>query len=317
MSSTSKKSTGFGRKVAKSTNSTGFGKKAKSTESTDFKTGGRVSKKGGFLSGGKVVDKLKRTQRNNECSLDNKDTTCVDDTVAKKIGAKIGAKSTSKEAIIKEAKKVTDCDTEACVVETVLPNAEALRILRERFRPEGPSDSTELLNNFNIDNFGQQLMKRHTDHIHLKFAMIDFNTQGHPLNQFNMATEMSRGKKTMSCVLNTDVSSGGGKHWFCVFVDTRSSPIQIEYFNTDGRQPDPSVQEWLLRQEKRVTDVGKQAKIVIACDRQIQQDDNSCGVWCLCYIWARLEGVSSSWFCNGNTSDKDMFEMRSLIFRSG
>ena len=142
----------------------------------------------------------------------------------------------------------------------------AKNVLDSQFLPLGPANSTDLLDNFNIDgaldrwtarsDFGKKFH-------HVPFQMIDFMKQGTELSKLlpsegsgSVLDLMKKGFDSFGVVLNTDVSSGRGIHWFCIYGDlahkgTKEDPICIEYFNSSGYPPKPEVQYWLDRLSRR------------------------------------------------------------------
>jgi len=225
--------------------------------------------------------------------------------------------------IIEEAKKATDCQTESCVVDKLTPQIgyhKAQEELKERFKPEGPSHSTDLLSNFNIDDVMAQWVKKFNRFYHITFQMIDFAKMRTELATIDFQKHYNNSNKdTFGVILNTDVSTGGGIHWFALFVDFRSNPITLEYFNSSGEFPYPQVHEWLNDKKFELEDkFGAPVKIVIVGDVQYQKDHHSCGPYSLFYIYGRLNGYSPKIFKNTDlVNDRNMLEFRKHLFRHG
>ena len=90
-----------------------------------------------------------------------------------------GKDVSDKKHILNIMNKILGCDSESCVLahpefvkEIGHPVAEKEK--KERFRPHGPSNSTALLNNFNIDEVLDQYTQKHHEFHHIPFRMIDF-----------------------------------------------------------------------------------------------------------------------------------------------
>ena len=98
----------------------------------------------------------------------------------------------------------------------------ANRVLSKIFKPIGPTDTTELLNNKMIDETLGQWAEHSTELFgkkfrHVPFQMIDFMERNTELAKFTILDTLKSGFNCFGVVLNTDVSSGKGKHWFCVY----------------------------------------------------------------------------------------------------
>ncbi|MDF1729573.1 MAG: hypothetical protein P1U53_17675, partial [Sulfitobacter sp.] len=218
--------------------------------------------------------------------------------------------------IVEKAKEKLGCGTEKCV----LKHAEFQNFARsagsigtiandlaQQFKEEGPRTGNSLLTNVNIDNVLARWAAEFSDFYNCPFAMMDFLRVKQDLCRANLA-EIYAGKceqlagakrepvarpcRTFGCVLNTDLSSGGGKHWICVFVDMRSRPFSIEFFNSTGNPPpqfngEMPVVTWMLRSQKQLADIDPEAKIAPPLNVVHQRGNTECGVSALYYIRAR------------------------------
>jgi len=197
-------------------------------------------------------------------------------------------------------------------------------ILKNYFKPPGPADSTALLDNYNIDNtleqwshnsqslFGRKLY-------YIPFQMIDFAKMNTELSQIDLGEVINDGYDCLCVVLNTDISSGKGKHWFCLFCDFKhkdGDPYTIEYFNSSGNPPRTEVEIWM---QKAVYDLkkkySKKCIIIRSASRRLQYSQTECGVWSLMYIKSRLQGHNYNWFYKTDANDNDMIKLRKHLFR--
>ena len=137
-------------------------------------------------------------------------------------------------------------------------------ILNVLFVNKGPSDSTALLSNFDIDNLCKKWMNNseqfNKKYYHIQFQMIDFLDYPNKLRDLNIPNLIKNKYDCFSCVLNTDISSGRGKHWFCIYGDMTNidkngeKKIVIEHFNSSGMPIRLPVLKWL---ENTVTTLKK------------------------------------------------------------
>jgi hypothetical protein len=257
--------------------------------------------------------------------------------------------------LIKTAAKVLNCDgSEACVMthknlhEFIVKTEgkDASKVIKAealvRFKQEGPRNSNALVDNYGLDGIGERwAAKDFPQHFHCPFAMMDFDREDYQISRISLVDvregresqkifdamspnnprAVKRPCRTFACVLNTDVSSGGGKHWVCVFVDMRSEPGKgepwsIEYFNSSGRPPPKSVTNWMANVKDQLETAYPDAKIDIhpVTDIAHQKSYTECGVYVLYYIRSRLDGVSWKEFSEWRVSDETMLEFRKHLF---
>jgi hypothetical protein len=241
--------------------------------------------------------------------------------------------------IIEVAKEKTQCPTEECVVKKVTDNVEnneerkKIREDLKRFKPPGPATSLRLLNNENIDEVLDRLTMLNPTFYHMNFQMIDFagvkdisgnwqmykGVQHTPteLGELDMCRDVIDKKYNMfGVVLNTDVRTGGGIHWFALFCDFRCSPHTIEYFNSSGKKPVWQVQEWMIKTEKNLSANGKKCVSLPLSGIVHQKDsDSECGLYSLYFIWNRINDVKAENFQKKRIPDRMMTEFRKMCFK--
>ena len=223
----------------------------------------------------------------------------------------------------------------------------ALQVLDERFLVPGPRDSTELLSNRHIEGVLDQLAREFPDFLHVPFQMIDFLERRTELARLDVVDALRRGYRRFGCVLNTDESSGHGKHWFCLFLDfsrlsdadlegclarrhgaqaqdalerlVRWTPAcTLEYFNSSGNPARPQVERWCRAQEHalRTRELpGLNLWALQASDLRHQWSHTECGVYALFYIWQRLQGRPFTDFAEIWVTDAQMIHARASFFR--
>lgn len=250
--------------------------------------------------------------------------------------------------LVEVMKNVLGVDTEAEILQhrdfsRYIGTREAQKELENNFKEKGPNDSTALLDNFNIDGtlhkwakHSQKLFFKKKEKYgnaeggaveqgkrfyHIPFQMIDFEKVGSELSRISIPELIKGGYDCFGCVLNTDVSTGGGKHWFCIFGDlehtgTENDPFVIEFFNSSGNPPVREVNLWM---ENTCADIMKtiklHAKTLRAAPKRLQYSQTECGMWSLMYIKSRLENKKPDYFYKSNANDTDMIKFRKYMFR--
>lgn len=230
--------------------------------------------------------------------------------------------------VVDEMKNVLGVKNEADIYENrsfqnYIGYTRAKKILNMEFKPTGPATGTALLDNFNIDDTLDRWSKVATDEFgkkfyHVPFQMIDFEKTGTELAKLDIVDLIKKGYDSFGVVLNTDVSSGRGIHWFCIYGDLKADPVRLEYFNSSGYIPKTEVLVWLEKQIIVLNKAGIKAEWVSATGgKQIQYSKTECGVWSLVYILARLTNHQFHWIAHVGANDEDMIDFRSRLFRHG
>jgi hypothetical protein len=249
-----------------------------------------------------------------------------------------------------EAAGVLGCNSESCVIahptfrsfvanNKLLPRAALDLELATRYKAEGPRSSLALLSNYNIDDTLHRWAVVFPEFFPCPFAMMDFDATGEPFAVLDMADIFAgrvsadlgpgvglvrRPFKCFGCVVNTDNSSGPGKHWVAVFVDARPGPggaWSVEYFNSAGRPPVKNMIRWMERTRARLVeyrlslgDVGAVASVPVTdVDHQLSQTE--CGLYALYYIRCRLQGHPYTFFERQRIPDDAMTAFRAHVFR--
>ncbi len=219
------------------------------------------------------------------------------------------ASGLTKEKIIKEV----GCDNELCAVKKLDP-----KLVKGYFKVKGPANNDNLLSNFDIDDvLDGWATSSFPNFYHIYFQMIDFAKNRTELAKIDV-TEMVKENKynCLGVVLNTDVSTGPGKHWFCMFVDWREKPnVSVEYFNSSGNRPMREVQGWLIATNQYLNTAKFNSKIVMNSIQHQKDSDTECGPYSLYYIWSRLHGVPYTVFDESRITDAQMLEFRKVLFR--
>lgn len=262
------------------------------------------------------------------------------------IGSGGGAQPPPPEVMEKGA-QVLGCNSEACVashpavvdkaVEMGAERAAVNADLKARFKTAGPRTGRGLVSNFNIDEVLGRWAAEHGTFFNCPYSMMDFEKEDYLFGRVDLG-EVRAGKvtqkifeggafrpvarpcATFGCVLNTDVSRGAGKHWVCVFVDTRGSVWTVEYFNSTGQPPPPAVTRWMenaaacLRRSAAAEKKDIVVKTVAVTDVAHQEGDTECGLYTLFYIRARLDGTPWGSFTESRFDDDTMAKFRPHVF---
>jgi hypothetical protein len=284
------------------------------------------------MSDAKRVEKIvdAHFKKPSECSFDaDNNAVCSPKPVIDKMVAYLKEKENIKHKevignpvkIVNTLKERMNCQSESCILKS--PEFVAFaqlshidNILEEFFKPEGPANTFNWLSNFNVDKVLDQLEQKFDGFLHIPYQMRDFEQVGSELAKIDLAKKFKEGIKSFGVVLNVDYSHGNGIHWYCIFGEKKNGKITIEYFNSSGEEPLPETQAWLQKTKHYLTkELGIPVEVKYSTGIRFQNDHHSCGVYCLMYIWLRLEGVSNNWFKADTFNDAFMHKARKVLFR--
>jgi hypothetical protein len=247
--------------------------------------------------------------------------------------------SSNDEDVINKAAEKLNCTSESCILQNpkfvnfvteVTGSTDIIKYeLYKNFKTKGPRNNTNLLSNYNIDETLIRWSREFKNFYPCRFSMIDFKHTNNDFNKTNLANIIS-GKSffidpidgrhngpfnTYACVLNTDVSTGRGKHWVCMFVDCRSNLWTIEYFNSSGNPPCLDIIEWMEKQRSKVLKIHNNVDTINVTNIVHQKSNTECGMYVLYYIRSRLDGISYNYFLDKRIVDSDVTKFRKHVFR--
>lgn len=257
------------------------------------------------------------------------DNSCISKQYYDLINSKANIKCESDECLLKEGQRVAPEETKR--------EKQIIQKIR------GPNN-TQLLNNVNIDlTLRQWEMAKENYFFAYNFNMSDYYERS--LRNFTVSSmpdtletikfsqlyyadqpidragEIIKGTsyKCAGCIINTDVYSGGGKHWMALFLDWRNTDKwTVEFFNSSGNAPKSPWVRFMTRMVREMREVISKERLtthadyVVASRKQLQKSKTECGVYSLYYIWCRFLGTPYTEL--NNIKDREMFEFRQHLF---
>jgi len=223
-----------------------------------------------------------------------------------------------KEKCLKIAKEKTGKDDEVDII-NVFGETDLLK-------SEKPANSQGLLDQNNIretlKDFAISSVKNdlfvNIPFYAINFEMADFmDSYSSELRDLDYEELYNKGFRYIGCVLNTDVWSGTGKHWVCIFgtlsklSNSSRLVIYLEYFNSSSNPYTmiKSIPPWIDKLKKNYD-----VKIKNIINTPLQESETECGIWCLYYIKSRLLGYEANYFIKNNINDMDMIKSRKFLF---
>ncbi len=284
------------------------------------------------------------------CSLNQSSKLCLPNIIIQKLQKEVlDTNHKDDNNIMKELADNTKCNintdlqsTELCILQKLKKNTDIKDIVDNAiityFKPITKSyDANYWLNNSEIDHIQHQLLTLFEGYYYSNIHMIDlvmfdphhsdkipYNI--YPITEINFINECKKENCLLThngdlnyygIVFNTDTSNNSGLHWFSIFIDFTSDPINIEYFNSSGYDiKNRKFKEYLINLADEISKDVRQCKFVKVTDIEHQRSDTAnCGSFSLFYIWSRLNGKPYSYFTDNKITDERMQKFREFLFR--
>jgi len=256
---------------------------------------------------------------------------------------------TPESRVVREAASILGCGSESCVIAHPdfrqyivaiehMPKSEVDLELETRFKAAGPRNTTALTSNYDLDGTLMRWARVFSEFYPCPYTMMDFERTGTLFARIDLRDVLSgtaplnlgpgfgvvrRPSHCFGCILNTDVSSGDGKHWVAVFVDCRpddpATPWTVEYFNSVGNPPPKAVVRWMESRRAQLAAYrrdGGPVESVPVSSMDHQESQTECGLYALYFIRRRLEGTPYLFFREQLVPDAAMTAFRAHVFRA-
>lgn len=269
--------------------------------------------------------------------------------------------------IFNTTKNIVNCISESCVLSNrnivEIIGERTAKFEKDTFlKPSGPRDTKDWFSNVEIDKVMKQWNTAKPYFYNYPYGVRDYDEIDHPLvntppydlyhmeisdeiggdmdivggvvtnteSKTRSQVNMIKGYRCFGCVVNTDYSSGPGKHWMALFGDMRDDHKDpernkvwtVEYFNSSGKIHEPFVKyiEFAANSMRKIVNEHKldvTVEPVVVCDIAHQKSKSECGPYSMFYIYSRLfEDVDYNMFKQKSISDDQMYKFRKVLFRT-
>ena len=239
-------------------------------------------------------------------------------------GNKIAISSTKDDLWNAIDQRMKTCDNEWCWMERLhMEDQFVNQYGAAPFRPARPPAKTQWLSTSDIRNVLKQYELRYPDFIALGPVPIDFcKLAFNEVCRLNLKQILSKGKRRIGIVFNTDPSDQPGKHWVSMFIDLTGNPEswEVNYFDSYGRaQIAPEIRDLIEHLKSQnpnfIVRMNCSDKF---CTSQInhQKLNTECGVYSINFIVERLQGKSwNDMVLNNLYDDALLVQKRKVFFR--
>ena len=220
-------------------------------------------------------------------------------------------------------KMSNSCDRESCWLRSKFMEGNVdSEILNYTFAPKSPDhwkrNPNEWLSSLDIESVMKQYEKFYKCFEFLGPSPIDYDHHKlygecvwEELCNLNLSKIIKRNKNKLGIILNTDPHNKGGEHWISIFVNIKKR--FIVYFDSNGNEAPKQV----IKLINTICDQGQQLGIdfkVYFNEKEHQQTDSECGMYCLYFIIQMLKDKEVEYFLNHKIPDKEVFDLRKKYF---
>ncbi len=212
------------------------------------------------------------------------------------------------------------CNNEICWIDQDFISDR--KALKESFRPKMPKvwkeeNYTTWLNTDDINHVMRQYEKKYPDFLFIGTIPLDCGINSDlscSLTNFNVNRAYKNGIRTIGIVVNTDMSTGPGIHWYSVVIDLKRN--RIIHFDSYGENALNETMAMIRRVQKDFKNgQGKDLKIEIN-DKIFQTDSHNCGAYSMFFIIKVLEGKTLSQIKRMNLSSEKMQKLKKEWYRN-
>jgi len=314
-------------------------RKIKRKTRTKMSGGKKRSKKNNKISSkGKQNKSTEISFKNLQCSPNpekKKDYTCLDDATLLKLKDLWNARHPDVKIESKVPKEIWSklkeylksiCNKESCWLKQNFVEGKLDTELRDSFAPKSPADwkknPNEWLSSVDILDVMKQYEKAYKCFEFMGPSPIDFDTKmmgdqcvWEELCKFNLQEQINSGKTKIGIIFNTDKHTGGGKHWFSLFINIKKG--EIFFYDSAGDMAGKEIQALI----DRVIEQGKKLNKPIAFKMdsnypvEHQMGTTECGVYSLYFIVHMLEDkLTGHYLKTHKIKDKYMQKFRKVYF---
>lgn len=240
--------------------------------------------------------------------------------------------------IIQERMKDYKCDTQTCWLtlpffKQLTSTKNTIKLHRHTFKPEGPRNTTEWLNTYNINDVFAQYEEVYPEFKFMGALPRDFDMlKTTKIRESELEKLVISGKTKMGVVFNLDEHDESGSHWVALYADLLKK--QIYFIDSVGEQPakefkilmkrikvfcDSDVIKKFCSTYKNINDCKNFGTIPFDIrynKKQHQHGNSECGVYAISFILRLLDGETFDDIEGRRISDEEIKMCRMSYFRT-
>ena len=217
------------------------------------------------------------------------------------------------------------CKTESCWLKQNKDFGKISEDIKDSFAPLSPDEwkknPNEWLSSVDIDKVMSQYKKAYKCFEFIGPSPIDFDKKlsygecvWNDLCNFNLASQIKKGKRKIGIIFNTDPHNKSGSHWISLFIDVKKK--QIFFFDSVGTK----ISSEILTLVNRIIEQGKKMnpKINFKFDDsdgvEHQYKNTECGIYSLFFIIHMLQDKTESNFYKTHVIKDDQVQNYRKIY---
>jgi hypothetical protein len=203
------------------------------------------------------------------------------------------------------------------------------------FKPHMPKEWKKNKNTW-LSNYDIDLVLKQYERIYSDFKTYNASASDCPvevtcvlsnLDPFKLRAE---GRTKIGIVFNLDKTGESGSHWVAVYIDLKiakdpltaedlnmfkkmKDPVEINYYDSYGDPPVDGIKMFIVRLGEKFLLKGEKVKISYN-DKRHQYGNSECGIYSMNFILERLHGTPMKKISKSKILDKDMNNMRRLLY---
>lgn len=176
-------------------------------------------------------------------------------------------------------------------------------------KQKGPTDKNKDVKGSNITSIMKQYEKIYPEFEFMGVFPINIKHSYNSLKNINFRKSKSKNKK-LAVVWNTDVDTGPGEHWICLFINFERKTIC--YFDSLYESINSDINNTINELSRKNPEFK-----VYKNKKKFQKGDGNCGIFVIHFIVSQLEGDTCDNFFSSNNeiNDKLMNAMRNIYFK--
>ncbi len=236
-------------------------------------------------------------------------------------------------AIQERLKPFCDNDEECWRRQEFIKKLKDIDIQAFTFKPNMPKEWKKnkytWLSNFDIDLVLKQYERIYSDFKTYNASASDCPVEVTcPLSNLDPFKLRAEGKTKIGIVFNLDKTGESGSHWVAVYIDLKiakdplttedlkkmaKDKVEINYYDSYGDPPVDGIKMFIVRLGEKFLLKGEKVKISYN-DKRHQYGNSECGVYSMNFILERLHGTPMKKISKSKIMDKEMNNMRRLLY---
>lgn len=236
-------------------------------------------------------------------------------------------------AIQEKLKPFCDDDEECWRRQEFIRKLKDIDIQAFTFKPHMPKEWKKNKNTW-LSNYDIDLVLKQYERIYSNFKTYNASASDCPvevtcplsnLDPFKLRAE---GRTKIGIVFNLDKTGESGSHWVAVFIDLKIAKnpltpedlkkmakdhVEINYYDSYGDPPVDGIKMFIVRLGEKFLLAGEKVKILYN-DKRHQYGNSECGIYSMNFILERLHGTPMKKISKSKIVDKDMNNMRRLLY---